>query len=557
MRKLEVLNENPDRIDPEIASQIIEDMQAQITELKGQVTELTQQLGVRATGTFYDQDKEGDAIEVPQTVLTSVDSGIQYTSTNKYAGARKPLRKAAKKAARHEFVVSARTKVAAAAVVALALGSSIFGLSGNNTEASHAGASAPVVEESDEDQKNEGMFEGTLDSLKDVFKDADTDSEDSTAEESDEDNDNESFTMRHMNKVIRDLNGTGKITIFEDWDENIADDSVVEAYIGSINTGKTVEAAADGEMTINDTVQISQNTLAGEYGEDRAEDARFAMHAAGFSDEDIEQFMETGSMDNFHTFAVQANEAGIFTDTPYVMANGEVNEHGTRAYTSGDIFLIHVAKDKGSVIVTRIDCGAFMQDGNFNFPAPVVPTPEVPETPEKNTPPPTVPETTTSTSTVPETTTTTEPEEETTTSTSTTTSTTSSTVPETSTTLPDKNPTPPIKDGEDDVEEPVQGPSIPTTSTTPTTVGSETTLPPATTSPTTQPPISTTVPATSSTSVPQPTPPTLPEILFASVADTAEKPGSLAFPAGVVGAIALAIKARKIRNQAIKNMKKA
>ncbi len=184
--------------------------------------------------------------------------------------------------------------------------------------------------------------------------------------------------------AINSLGQGDNLSVFkQDWNTDIFSMSPVEAGVYSMNSGAVIEAAEDGHFTINDSIHGSMDVLNGKYGEDRAAHAVETMTNMGFNASQIEEFAQNGNIEGFQTFAVQADRAGTFTNTPYVTQNGEGEvAEGTRQFAAGDIFLIHLNEETGEVVVTRVDCGAFLQYGDFVFPdEPPVEEPPVDEPP--------------------------------------------------------------------------------------------------------------------------------------------------------------------------------
>lgn len=159
------------------------------------------------------------------------------------------------------------------------------------------------------------------------------------------------------------------------WDENIYNESPIEAGPYSMNAGAVLEEAKDGSFSINDSIRGSQNVLNGQYGAQHAEAARTTMLNMGFNEAEINEFAQSGNIDGYYTTAVQSETSGVFTHTPYVNYAGEV-AYGNRAFAAGDIFLFHIDKETGRLIITRVDCGAFIQDGELSFDKPKVTTTE-------------------------------------------------------------------------------------------------------------------------------------------------------------------------------------
>jgi hypothetical protein len=179
-----------------------------------------------------------------------------------------------------------------------------------------------------------------------------------------------------IERHIDELGQSENLRVFADgWDVNIFHMSPIEAGTYSMNAGGIVEAAADGEFSVNDGLQATMDVLNGKYGEHRAKTVMTSMTNAGFTREEVNEFARTSEIDSYDTYTVQSNRSGRFVETPYVNKHGEV-VYGTRYFTEDDIFALHVHKETGDIIVTRIDCGMYSQNGEFEFPAAPVKPPQ-------------------------------------------------------------------------------------------------------------------------------------------------------------------------------------
>ena len=169
-------------------------------------------------------------------------------------------------------------------------------------------------------------------------------------------------------------------------DLNVQITGPIEATSKSMNTGETVEAAADGSLTAADSLQISRDTLNGKHGDARAWKAVQAMSEAGYSQERIQEFADTGTFADaeMRVFNLNSQTAEV-VGTPYVDAEGNLAYDQSRAVGANDFFM--VVRLDGKIYVSRIDCGAVIQraDG-INVPEVAAPAPEAPAAPAPEAP---------------------------------------------------------------------------------------------------------------------------------------------------------------------------
>lgn len=199
-------------------------------------------------------------------------------------------------------------------------------------------------------------------------------------------------------KFVKAIESVGlnltQVRYVEDWEENIAAHSPIEASEKSMNTGKTVEEAQDGVLTVNDAIRISQQTLRGDFGDDRAWDAIQTMADAGYTPEEIREFADTGAIGDARAFVFSLNsDRANVENTPYVDSKGNVQYDTSREVGANDYFIVTIHED-GRVTITRIECGALIQPGKPVLPkSPKEPTtpkshePRTPDSPETPTPP--------------------------------------------------------------------------------------------------------------------------------------------------------------------------